>query len=263
MTAPTATHEDQRIKVAGRELRILRGGSGPPVVVLHHSTGNPGWLPFHESLAANHTVLAPDMPGYGQSERPQWARDPRDLAILLGEALDQLGLDQVSLVGLGFGGYVAAEMATMNQGRLKALVLIGSAGLQPERGEILDQMLIDFDEYVKAGFRDDAAFEHVFGTEVEQPVKELWDLSREMTARLSWKPYMFSRQLPHTLQEVKTPTLIVWGSEDRVVPPECAGQFQRALSNARLELLQGAGHLVEYEDPGRVAELISAHITSA
>lgn len=263
MTAPTVTHEDQRIQVANREVRILRGGSGEPVVVLHHSTGNPGWLPFHEKLAATNTVIAPDIPGYGQSERPEWARDPRDLAVLLGDALDRLELGPITLVGLGFGGYIAAELATMNQQRLKSLVLVGSPGLQPEQGEIMDQMLIDFDEYVKAGFRDDAHFEKVFGQEAEKPIKELWDLSREMTARVAWKPYMFSRQLPHTLPEVRTPTLIIWGSEDRVVPPVCAEQYRRALPNAKVETIQGAGHLVDYEEPDRVAELIAKHAASA
>ena len=119
MTAPSATHADQRIQVAGLELRILRGGTGAPIVVLHHSTGNPGWSELHDRLAALGEVVAPDMPGYGQSARPDWAREPRDLAILLLQALDRLGLQDVTLVGLGFGGFVAAEMLTMNRSRIR------------------------------------------------------------------------------------------------------------------------------------------------
>ena len=70
------------------------------------------------------------MPGYGQSARPEWAREPRDLAILLlNQALDKLGLTGgLTLVGLGFGGFVAAEMATMDQRRLKTLVARRRAG---------------------------------------------------------------------------------------------------------------------------------------
>ncbi len=241
---------------------MLQGGDGDPVVVLHHSTGNIGWLPFYESLAERFAVTVPDMPGYGQSERPEWAREPRDIAILLGELLDKLELEQVTLVGLGFGGFVAAEMATMNQGRLKRLVLIGSAGLQPDNGEIVDQMMVDFHEYVRAGFRDDAAYEKVFGVELDKSVKELWDFSREMTARLTWKPYMFNRRLPHTLQEVRVPTLLIWGSEDKIVPPVCADQFARALPHARVEMIDGAGHLVEYEEPARIAALVADHAAS-
>ncbi len=261
MATAVESFTEQTIEVAGRNVRLLQGGTGDPVVVLHHSTGNPGWLPFFEQLAGKYAVTVPDMPGYGQSERPPWARDARDLGILLHHTLDKLGLERVTLVGLGFGGYVAAEMAAMNQHRLKALVLIGAAGLQPDEGEILDQMLIDFPDYVRAGFRDDTAFEQVFGAEPEQPIKELWDLSREMTARLTWKPYMFSRRLAPSLSEVQTPTLITWGTQDRVVPPVCAQQYARALPNSRVELIEGAGHLVEYEEPEKVAELIAGHVS--
>ncbi len=262
MTAPAATtHSSRSVEVAGLNLHVLQQGSGEPVVVLHHSTGNPGWIPFHEQLAERAAVSVPDMPGYGQSARPAWARNARDLAILLQHGLDELGLTSgVSLVGLGFGGFVAAEMATMNQARLKSVTLIGAAGIQPDQGEILDQMLIDFEEYVKSGFRNDAGFAEVFGETVEPSVKELWDFSREMTARLTWKPYMFNRTLPELLKGVRTPTLLIWGSRDVVVPLSAAHKYKASLPNSRLEVIDGAGHLVELEEPARIAELIHDHI---
>jgi pimeloyl-ACP methyl ester carboxylesterase len=243
-------------------VRVLHGGRGAPLVMLHHSTGNPGWLPIHARLAERFTVYAPDMPGYGQSARPEWARDPRDLAILIARLIDRLALDQVTLVGLGFGGFVAAELATMEPERLRALVLVGAAGLQPEQGEIMDEMLTDYKDYVKAGFRDDDAFTRALGENAVESFKELWDFSREMTARLTWKPYMFNRRLTPLLSEVQTPALIVWGGEDKVVPPICGEQYARALPNARLETVAGAGHFVELEEPERVADLIARHVGS-
>ncbi|MBI5948311.1 MAG: alpha/beta hydrolase [Chloroflexi bacterium] len=263
MAAATESFTDQAIEVAGLKVRVMQGGRGSPVVVLHHSTGGPGWIPLFERLSAQHTVVAPDMPGYGQSERPEWAREPRDLAILMNAAIDRLGLTGVTLVGLGFGGFVAAEMATMNPSRLKALVLVGAPGLQPEEGEIADQMMVDYEDYVKAGFRDEAAYTAVFGETAAQDIKTLWDFSREMTARLTWKPYMFNRRLAPLLKEVRTPTLIVWGEKDAVVPPACGRQYKRALPNARLEVVAGAGHLVELEEADRVAKLIAAHAAQA
>ena len=262
MTAPAApTHTEQTIQVAGLNLRVLQEGKGDPVVVLHHSTGNPGWLPIHEALAKSFAVTVPDMPGYGQSERPAWAREARDLAILLLQGLDKLGLASgLSLVGLGFGGFVAAEAATMDQGRLRSLTLVGAAGIQPDEGEILDQMLVDFQDYVKAGFRSDDSFHSVFGDEADPSIKQLWDYSREMTARLTWKPYMFNRRLPDLLREVNVPTLLIWGSRDVIVPVSAAQRYKRSLAKARLEVIDGAGHLVELEEPERVASLISAHI---
>ena len=264
MTTSTETHTTEQIAVAGRRVQYLTGGTGDPVLVLHHSIGNPGWLPFYEQLAQRCTVYVPDLPGYGQSERPEWAREPRDLAILMLQLLDKAGLDRVALVGLGFGGWIAAEMATMSQRRLSALVLVGAAGIQPEEGEILDQMLIDYHEYVLAGFHDEAKYREEFGQEQsEQPapeVRELWDFSREMTARLTWKPYMHNRRLPYLLQEVQTPTLLVWGDDDRVVPISSARVYQRSLANARLELVERCGHLVDMEQPERLAELVAGHL---
>ena len=251
------------MKVAAKNVRVLQSGTGRPLVVLHHSTGNPGWLPFYEQLAGSFQVIVPDLPGYGQSERPEWARDARDIALLVGRLLDNMGLEQIILVGLGIGGFIAAELATMEPHRISLLTLIGAAGLQPEEGEILDQMLVDYVDYVKAGFRDEASYNRVLGEDAATRYKELWDFSREMTARITWKPYMFSRRLKPLLAEMKAPTLIIWGSEDRVVPPICGQQYARALPSARLEVLDGAGHLVELEEPERVAALIRTHARDA
>jgi pimeloyl-ACP methyl ester carboxylesterase len=256
VTTATERYTEHAVEVAGLALRYLKGGAGAPVVVLHHSTGNPGWIPFYERLAERATVYVPDMPGYGQSARPEWAREPRDLAILLLQALTKLDLPRVTLVGLGFGGFVAAEMATMSPERLDRLVLVGAPGHQPREGEILDQMMVDFHEYVMAGFRDEHGFRVAFGDDARRSFKELWDYSREMTARLTWKPYMFSRRLAPLLREVRTPTLILHGAEDAIVPVDIAKQYAEALPNARLDVISGGGHLLEYEDPGAIAKRI-------
>lgn len=259
MTATTQNWTEQTLDLGGQTLRYLKGGTGEPMLILHHSTGSLGWLPIHDSLASNFELIAPDMPGYGGSERPEWAREPRDIAILMNQMLDKQGLDSVHLVGLGFGGFIAAEMATMNQGRLKSLTLIGAPGIQPDEGEIMDQMMVDYPEYVKAGFANEEAFTKNFGEDPSDDVRTLWDYSREMTARLTWKPYMFNRRLPHLLKEVQTPTLLIWGEQDAVVPVQVAKQYDAALPNSRLELVSGSGHLVEMEDPEAVARLIAAH----
>ena len=83
----------RQVTVAGLQLQTSEGGTGaPPFVVLHHSTG-PLWTPFYDALAAQRAVVAPDLSGYGRSERPDAARSPRDLAILWLRALDELEPD--------------------------------------------------------------------------------------------------------------------------------------------------------------------------
>ena len=101
--------QERSAQVAGLNLQYWEGGTGSPLVVIHHDIGSGGWSPFHNALAGSYRVLAPELPGYGKSDRPNWARHPRDLAMLLGLWIDQLGLDDVVLVGLGFGGWLAAR----------------------------------------------------------------------------------------------------------------------------------------------------------
>ncbi len=255
MAAAAAAQTERSVVVAGRRVRALIGGSGPAAVVLHHSTGNPGWLPFHEELSTRFTTFAVDMPGYGQSERPEWAREPRDLAVMLNRATRAFGIARFVLVGLGFGGFVAAEMAALDASRIDQLVLVGAAGLQPREGEIADQMMMDYHEYVSAGFRDAERYEASYGHQAKE-LRELWEFSREMTARVTWKPYMFSRRLAPLLADVDSPALLVWGEADAIVPLDVARQYQEALPQAVLEVIPGAGHLVEMEEPSRVASLV-------
>src|SRR5690606_30695346 len=114
----------------------MQQGTGRPLLMLHHSTGSIGWTPFYDRLVEDFEVIVPDLPGYGQSTMPQWPRHPRDLVILVLQYLRELNLDEdVTLVGLGFGGWVAAELATMSPEALSSLVLIGSPGLLPDEGE--------------------------------------------------------------------------------------------------------------------------------
>lgn len=252
-------YEEQTLSVAGLSLALRKKGSGSPAVVLHQDVGAHAWLPFHEQLSRSLEVFVPDLPGFGKSDRPEWARHPRDLAILTLQLLDQLKLDRLTLIGLGFGGWVAAEMATMAQERLDSLVLVAPMGIKPQHGDIVDQMMLSHIDYVKAGFHDDAAFESYFPGDIDPELSLFWDLNREMTARVAWKPYMFSHQLPHLLKGVLTPTLVVWGEQDRVVPRECGDLFAQALPNSELALLSDAGHFVELECPEELARLIEKH----
>ncbi len=254
--------------VAGLGMREFTGGSGDPLVMLHHSFGNPGWLPIHEALADHYTVHALDLPGYGGtdgSERPEWARHPRDLALLVGQWLRAKELGPVELVGCGFGGWVAAELATMSPELLKRLVLVGAAGLLPEKGRIYDQFLVSHSNYVEAAFSSTEAFEAIYprnGDESEEhPLGDetlvVWDMNREMTTRVGWKPYMYNRRLRPLLGGVTVPALVVWGDNDAVVPMECAHAYVEALPDARLEIVPDCGHAVDLEAPESLAAIIT------
>ena len=248
------------VDCAGSKLHLMRAGKGRPMLVLHHETGTLDRLPFYDALAERHDVLVPHHPGYGKSERPDWMRSSRDIAVIYRGLLSDLKLQGAALIGLGFGGWIAAEMASMAPADLHRLVLVGAMGIKPPEGDILDLAVTGYIDYARAGFHDQAAFDRVYGAEPSTDQLEAWDICREMSFRIAWKPYMYSQTLPYLLGAVRAPSLLVWGDDDRVVPVSAGKRYLAALPNARLEIVKACGHFVEMEQPDALARLITTFI---
>ena len=92
---------------------------------------------------------------------------------------------------------------------------------------------------------------------------EAWDIAREMSFRVAWKPYMYSQTLPHLLRGMAAPTLVVWGDDDRVVPRSAAEVYLQALPEARLEIVPACGHCAEMEKPEELARLVAGFVGTA
>lgn len=248
------------------DVEVRRGGRGRPLVVLHRDTGGNGWTDFHRALAEDHHVIAPSLPGFDGSTLPSSLRDPIHLAIMTGQLLDRLDVAlPCAIVGLGFGGWLAALLATMGHDRISDLILVSPMGLKPAAGEVVDQFLFTAPAYVKMGFADSAAYERIFTGNSGQPsevVQAGWDRARETMTRIAWKPIGYDPQLPLLLAGVRAPSLVVWGREDRIVPPSCAAQWAGALPDCELETLSG-GHLLELEMPEKLAGLIASFVAGA
>ena len=118
-------HTDQMISIGSCRIRLMRGGSGPPLLFLHGGGGIGIWLPSMARLAKTFDVIAPEHPGFGASDTPDWLDNIADLANFYLDFLDQLDLRGVHLVGSSLGGWVAAELAVRNASRLASLTLIG------------------------------------------------------------------------------------------------------------------------------------------
>lgn len=248
------------VEAAGTKLHLMRAGRGRPVLVLHHETGTLDRLPFYDSLASKYDVLVPHHPGYSRSARPDWMRSVRDIAVVYRGLLSELKVSNAALVGLGFGGWIAAEMASMAPADLAKLVLVGAMGIKPPQGDILDLAITGYMDYARAGFHDQKAFDRVYGAEPPTDQLEMWDICREMSFRIAWKPYMYSQTLPHLLRSVHVPSLVVWGDHDRVVPQSAAGAYAKALPNAKLEIVKDCGHCVDMEQPDALAKLVTNFI---
>jgi len=251
MTAEDAFAESL-VEAAGVRVQLRRGGKGAPLLVLHSELGVPGWLRAYELLAQHFTVYVPSLPGFGQSTRPDWIVGVRDLAAWVTWFVRDLKLPQpLPVIGSSLGGWVAAEIATMNVGIFTRMVLVGAAGLQPDDGEVWDYFIHSNQEAFARAFCDPgSASEYVQYYKAWTPDHEAQaEWNREMAARLLWKPYMRSHTLSALLSGISTPTLVVWGREDAIIPLNVCQKYVRAIPGATAAVLDRCGHVPEMERP--------------
>ena len=267
MTTSSKAWTEETVEVAGTKLQLVKGGTGEPLLILHDEMGHPGWLRFHEALAQHHTLYIPSHPGFGESERLNWIMNMRDMAGWYLEALDDLGLGQVNVVGFSLGGWLAAEMATMCPNQFKKLVLVGAPGIRPPVGEIFDMFLVVAKEFITAGYLDPAGIQEFRQVCPDDPTPEqveAWELAREEACRLSWRPYMYYPALPHLLRRLKKlPTLIVWGRQDAIVPLSVGEVYRDSIQGSRLAILDNCGHHPEIESSDEFVRLVQGFLSEA
>jgi pimeloyl-ACP methyl ester carboxylesterase len=248
------------IDAAGIRVELRRGGKGPPLLVIHGELGVPGWLDSFADLARDHDVIVPSLPGYGGSTRPDWIMGIRDLAAWVTWFARDLGLHgPIDAIGCSLGGWAAAEIATVAPQFFKKLVLVGAMGLKPDRGEIFDYFLEGGPTGLRRAFHrpeQSPQFMRWWGKEPTPEETDLVEQHREMTCRIAWKPYMHSLTLRHLLPGMRTPTLLVWGSEDAITPLDCGRIFERSTPGARLVTIADCGHMPEMEKPAEFATLV-------
>jgi len=244
---------------------VAVAGSGQPLVVLPRDQGHPPASRFLDQLAASGTVYYPWLAGFhgGHPEQWEWLTNVRDLAIVHRQMIDALGLDKPVLVGLGFGGWVAAEIASMASSSLKALVLVSAMGIKPVNGYIYDQFLVSTEHYAQMAFHDQRTFAELYGAQASFEQLEAWETDREMTSRLAWKPSMYNPTLPQLLSGVNVPALVVWGEEDQIVPVECAEIYKHSLPRATLALIPNGGHALELEQPEMLLRSVSSFLAQS
>jgi pimeloyl-ACP methyl ester carboxylesterase len=264
-TATSAAYTEEFVEVAGARVQLRKGGKGEPLLVLHSELGIPGWLRAYEELAQHFTVYVPSLPGFGQSSRPEFIASVRDLAAWVTWFARDMKLPQpMNVVGFSTGGWVAAEIATVNSTIFKRMVLVGAAGLKPVEGEIWDYFVHSGKEAFEQAFYDPARspeYARYYGKDWTPEEAEQVEVNREMAARLLWKPYMRSHTLLGLLPGIQTPTLLVWGREDKIVPPDACQLYQTAIRGATATVLGNCGHMPEMEKPEEFVDAVLEFLT--
>jgi len=249
-------------KVAGADLHIIQGGSGDPILVLHDEMGQTVPLRYAETLAQDFSLHMPAHPGFGITEQLKWVMSVRDLASWYLRVIEEMGLERVNLLGFSLGGWLAAEMAAQSPQSINKMALVAPTGIKPPTGDILDMFLIIAREYMEECFLDASStmeYPVAYPLEPDADQIEMWEQSREESARLSWRPYMYHQALPHLLGRLKDlPTLLVWGDQDGVVPISAGEAYRDAIQGAKLEIIANCGHHPEMEQTDEFVSLVKS-----
>jgi pimeloyl-ACP methyl ester carboxylesterase len=244
------------LTVRGTPIEIMAAGAGPPLLFLHGAGGAGRWPPFLQRLAERFAVHAPIHPGHGGSPAAEWIEHISDLAFHYLDLLDQLELETAYVVGASFGGWIAAELATMASPRLTSLVLIDPVGIKVD-GWIYPFLFgMDIPELVSTVFHDPSAAVALLPR--DHGVDTMIELARERAAiaRVSWNPHLYNPLLRRRLGRIRVRTLLCWGEHDRLAPLVCAKTWQAEIPHAELRVFEGSGHVPHLEEPDAVADAI-------
>ena len=250
------------------ETEVAIFGDGPPLVFLHGSWGLRNDQEFLELLARTHTVYAPKHPGTseGDSEAVHQIDDWWDLIVYHGELLDRLELKSPVLVGHSFGGLVACEIAAAMPERVSKLILIDPVGLWREDMPIKNWMLLSPADLRAALFADPKG-EHAekffqlpseTAERIDAQVGFIW--SQACTGKFVWP--IADRGFAQRSHRIAAPTLVIWGDADCIIAPVYAREFANKITGARVEMIAGAGHLPQLEQPDAVLKALSGFLAT-
>jgi len=264
--------------VDGHRLRYVRAGSGPAVVMVHGLFSSLyTWRDVIPALAARHDVVALDLPGSGQSDQPA-DLSFEDLARAVIGLMDRLGIREAALVGNSMGGATVVMVAAERPERVRALVLVDAAGFNLGRSErpamvsvamspagsllaFLPGKRLAVEASLRQVFHDDDLVtpERVSEYLAAAARSGTFPAIRSLGASLRDRTRLVAEALPW----VQAPTLVLWGDDDRWIPPAQADLFVAAIAGARKVVIPACGHVPQEEKPGEVARLVLEFLESS
>jgi pimeloyl-ACP methyl ester carboxylesterase len=256
---------EELVSVGGVEIEITRRGSGKKLLLLPGEDMLEGDSAFIAGLAKSFEVIVASPPGFGRSARPDWLTEPADNAYLLLSLLKKLGLSRVPAIGCSFGGWIAAEMAVMDDDVFSRLALIGPYGVK--LGGPTDS---DFADIYQLGPTKSAALKFREPEKMKRDLAKLSDeeLGRiarnlESFARFGWEPYLHNPKLKHLLYRVTAPTLILWGEKDGIASADYARGYAKLIAGARALTIADAAHYPHIEQPDAVLRHVTEFLGDA
>ena len=253
------------VDVNGFPCRVWTKGSGPKLGFLAGLGGLPRWLPFLDRLAETHTVIAPSLPGYPGATGHTVLDTHLDWVLAVRQLIDKAGLAGADLVGASVGGAFAAEMAAIFPAHVRRLALIAPFGLFDDKEPAADPWAQRKEALPGVMCADGEAWNALLAApeganSVEWPIEMV--RASEAAARAFWP--LGNTGLHKRLALISSPTLVLWGERDALLPPSYAQKFATGINRAgggtcRVEMIAGAGHLAYLDQPEVVADAVRRH----
>ncbi len=255
--------EEKYVAIRGNKIRYLEEGSAEKCIVLLHGLGGMAerWTPVIPLLSKKYRVIALDLIGYGHSDKPKTDYTPELFTEFILDFLDTLSVDTIFMVGTSLGGQIVAECAATQKNSIKKVVMISPAGMMKESTPTLDAYtmaaLYPTYETVKTAYEmmmnqkngpSQRTIDN-FIANMSQPNAKMVFLSTLLGLKNS--PVITKK-----LQLINIPTLIVWGSNDNMIPVKYAKDFVSAIKNSNLIVMEGCGHIPYEEKPDEFSKMI-------
>ena len=246
MTQVEEAFREGHVEADGFRIRYLTGGDGPALVHLH-GAGGLRLTPGHDLLSRQFRVIAFEMPGFGHSPENSRTRNMPELAATMGEAVEKLGIGSFNLMGTSFGGKTALWLALQQTERVLALVLEAPAAIRPEGAE------------PHSGPPEEMARRLYAHPErlspISPPDPAVQAKTRALVARLRGpnRDADLERQLPG----LATPTLVLFGTVDRVISPDMGHIYKELMPNCHLVFVYDAGHAISTDRPEAFTEVVA------
>jgi pimeloyl-ACP methyl ester carboxylesterase len=257
---------DKTIAVFGQSIHYFDLGSGP-VVVLVHGLGSrkEDWLPVLEPLAQKYRLLVPDQIGFGKSDKPLLDYSIQTYVDFLNEFLRQLKVEKASLVGESLGGWIsglyAVELADgAHLIALDKLVLVDAAGLKQDTPipNLNPSSLAAMRGLMEAVFYDTSwlnedALRKIFTDKLS--VHDGYTVRSLMA-----NPMLATERLDDRLGKIKTPTLVVWGKQDKLLPIAAGERYAAGIAGAKLVSFEKCGHVPPIEKTEEFVAAVTAFL---
>jgi pimeloyl-ACP methyl ester carboxylesterase len=247
------------------QTEVLQGGSGDPLLYLHGAGGLREGQ-YLEQLAQRFTVYAPSHPGFGASEGFEHIDDVIDMALYYHDFMDALGIESAHIVGHSMGGMLAAEIAALCSHRVRRLVLVNAVGLWRDDAPVLDFFVLGPDQLLPYIVYDtqSAAVQEAFPPPQSQDdmIEMMYQRIQSYSSAGKFLWPIPDRGLKRRIHRIQSPTLIIWGESDGLVPPSYAEDFRSSIPNSRVVIMKECAHMPMFEKRDEFVSLVTEFLSS-